>query len=259
MKKEIWKDIITWHKGKKYDYTGLYQVSDMGNVRSLDTVKIITRCNKKYKRKFYGKILAPIKIKANYRYINLTKNGEMKSFYIHHLVLNAFVGKRPKGLFCKHKNKINHDNRLENLSWDEWQARDTSSKKASREQIAQIKDLLCDGIKPSIIANYTGASIHIIRRIRHNAECPYQKAVPWPNKPKNFWRQLSYTEHGLKSPCKVYKLSKQDIIDIKELIYRSRKTMDLDLTTIADLYNVDLSLISKINNNKRYKNVGRKL
>ena len=37
--------------------------------------------------------------------------------YLHHLVLYAFVGPRPKGMECRHLNGIPWDNRLENLCW----------------------------------------------------------------------------------------------------------------------------------------------
>ena len=34
--KEIWKDIYFEDKGKIYDYVGQYQISNLGNIRSLD-------------------------------------------------------------------------------------------------------------------------------------------------------------------------------------------------------------------------------
>jgi HNH endonuclease len=36
---------------------------------------------------------------------------------VHGLVLEAFVGPRPDGMQCRHKNGIRHDNRVENLAW----------------------------------------------------------------------------------------------------------------------------------------------
>jgi len=40
-----------------------------------------------------------------------------KPHFRHTLVLMAFVGPRPSGMECNHKNGIKHDNRLENLEW----------------------------------------------------------------------------------------------------------------------------------------------
>lgn len=37
--------------------------------------------------------------------------------YVHHLVLEAFVGPRPDGYEGKHENGIPHDCRLSNLTW----------------------------------------------------------------------------------------------------------------------------------------------
>lgn len=37
--------------------------------------------------------------------------------YVHHLVLEAFVGPRPHGMQCRHINGNSLDNRLKNLAW----------------------------------------------------------------------------------------------------------------------------------------------
>lgn len=38
MEEEIWKDIIIEKNGVLYDYTGIYQVSNLGRIRSLDRI-----------------------------------------------------------------------------------------------------------------------------------------------------------------------------------------------------------------------------
>jgi len=48
----------------------------------------------------------------------LSRNADYHRRYIHHLVLEAFVGPRPPGTECCHRNDIKTDNRLENLRWD---------------------------------------------------------------------------------------------------------------------------------------------
>ena len=72
---EIWKDVPT--------YENLYQVSNLGNVRSLD--RVIK--NHLYK----GKILKPSS-NGLYLKVGLCKNGKKKSVYIHILVAVAFLG-----------------------------------------------------------------------------------------------------------------------------------------------------------------------
>ena len=92
MKKE-WRDI----KG----YEGLYQVSNYGEVYNT--------CRNKMRRNSRGFEL--------YLSIRLSKQNKQKRRYVHHLVLETFVGPRPKGYECNHidENKLN--NRLDNLEW----------------------------------------------------------------------------------------------------------------------------------------------
>lgn len=105
---EIWKDV--------FGYEGIYQVSDFGRIKSLDRI----RCNgKSYK----GKILKPWKSKYNdtdkYRLvISLVKSGKRKHFYIHQLVLNAFIGPCPKEMEICHNNGNGENNNLNNLRYD---------------------------------------------------------------------------------------------------------------------------------------------
>ena len=53
-----------------------------------------------------------------YKKIDLSNNQKRrKSFSIHRLVLETYIGKCPKGLECRHLNGIKTDNRLKNLCW----------------------------------------------------------------------------------------------------------------------------------------------
>ena len=70
--KEEWKDI----KG----YEGLYQVANLGRVKSLG--------NNKSKRE---KILKPGKCKDGYLIVRLYKNGKGKPFTVHRLVALHFI------------------------------------------------------------------------------------------------------------------------------------------------------------------------
>lgn len=93
--KEIWKSV------KGYED---YEVSDLGNVRSLN-----------YYRSGKVRELKPTLYNNGYLHVNLWKNGKMKKFYIHRLVYEAFRGAIPKGLTVDHVNNVKTDNRLENL------------------------------------------------------------------------------------------------------------------------------------------------
>jgi len=99
---EIWRDVV--------GYEGLYQVSNMGRVKSLKRLDSMSR-------HVSEKILSANGLSAGYRHITLARNGDRDKRKIHWLVCEAFLGKRPSGLQCNHKNGKRTDNRLENLEY----------------------------------------------------------------------------------------------------------------------------------------------
>ncbi len=53
-----------------------------------------------------------------YLYVNLCfARGNVRTFRVHRLVLEAFVGPCPEGMECRHLNGVRADCRLENLIW----------------------------------------------------------------------------------------------------------------------------------------------
>lgn len=93
-------------------YEGSYEVSNLGRVRSLD------RTNSKG-WKLRGKVLSPSrKNRSGHLHVLLCTPGTQDSRHVHTLVLEAFVGPRPPGMFACHTNDVPWDNRLENLRWD---------------------------------------------------------------------------------------------------------------------------------------------
>lgn len=58
------------------------------------------------------------KFQSGYSKITLRNNGKRKTFRVHRLVLETFVGPCPKGMQACHNNGVRTDNRLENLRWD---------------------------------------------------------------------------------------------------------------------------------------------
>lgn len=104
---EIWKDI----KG----YERLYQVSNLGRVRSLSRMCVCGKGFSLYK----GKMLKLHKDHKGYLRAHLSKNGKSKLYFVHRLVWEAFNGELPKGMLEIQVNHINEDktdNRLENLN-----------------------------------------------------------------------------------------------------------------------------------------------
>ena len=105
MENEIWKDI----KG----YEGLYQVSNLGRIKSLER-KSKTKGNVEYIKK--EKVLKE-RFSNGYVSVILYKNGTKKNFRVHRLVAKAFLV-NPKNLpQINHINFNRSDNRIENLEW----------------------------------------------------------------------------------------------------------------------------------------------
>lgn len=103
---EIWKDIYFIDNGIVYDYKGLYQVSNMGRVKSL-----------KYHKTNNEKILKFIKSKKGYLRVCLCKNQKTKKFLVHRLVAYMFIPNPDNLLQVNHKNEIRNCNEYWNLEW----------------------------------------------------------------------------------------------------------------------------------------------
>lgn len=64
-----------------------------------------------------NKILKPMRNANGYEYVTISKNGRKKNVYIHTIVAKTFLEQNKNRLYVNHKNKIRHDNRVENLEW----------------------------------------------------------------------------------------------------------------------------------------------
>ena len=110
---EIWIDIkFTDTDSIEYDYTGLYQVSNLGNVKTLEKYDRLGR-------KYNEKIKKLRKEKSGYIRVQLTKNGENKFFAVHRLVAYMFIqNDDPKNkVQVNHINEDKSNNTVENLEW----------------------------------------------------------------------------------------------------------------------------------------------
>ena len=103
---EIWKNIP--------NYENLYQVSNLGNVRSLNHIRNNGK-NKKCLQK--GKTLKPAIQKSDYKFVVLSKNGKTKGYRVHRLVAQTFIP-NPNNLPCvNHKDENRQNNNVSNLEW----------------------------------------------------------------------------------------------------------------------------------------------
>lgn len=90
-------------------YEGLYEVSDLGRVKSLHRPRL--------RGGFWPeRILRPGPQRKGYLTVSLCDRfGQRKSSRVHRLVLAAFVGPCPNGMDVLHRNDVPGDNRLVNL------------------------------------------------------------------------------------------------------------------------------------------------
>ena len=96
LEQEQWRDID--------GYDGMYQVSDIGRVRSLKYGKV--------------RVLRARKNSGGYLQVNLCKNCVGNNIFVHRLVANAFIPNSDETKTqINHKNEVKTDNRVENLEW----------------------------------------------------------------------------------------------------------------------------------------------
>ena len=104
--KEIWKDIK--------EYEGLYQVSNLGKIRTLDRY---VNCLYGQKRLLKGQIVKLFKNNSGYFIVSLYRENKFKNFLVHRLVAQAFIQN------SENKSEVNHidgnkeNNCVDNLEW----------------------------------------------------------------------------------------------------------------------------------------------
>lgn len=95
---EIWKDVK--------DFEGLYQVSNLGNLKRLVS-----------KRVLFERLIGSSIDRYGYVKRALCKDGKMYYFTEHRLVANAFIPNAFNKPSVNHINGIKTDNKVENLEW----------------------------------------------------------------------------------------------------------------------------------------------
>lgn len=163
---EIWKDIN--------GYRGLYQVSNLGRVRSLPRVikRPIGTCMTK------ERILKTFQLKGGYVNVMLRINGRSVNHNVHRLVAETFIPNINPNYDC-----INHidgkkiNNRVDNLEWCNHsinclhsyeKGMSRKDGKLSSEQVLDVRKRLLNGERVTDIANSLNVRKNIISDIKCN-------------------------------------------------------------------------------------------
>jgi len=141
-------------------YEGIYEVSDMGNVRRV--------------AKRQPCMISPNKVRGYYG-VSLRKNGIKKPFYIHRLVMATFVSPCPPECEVNHKNGDKEDNRLSNLEYLSHRANrlysfrvlDKHGWKLTDTDVQSIRSALSQGARQVDLAAKFGVTRQTIWGIHH--------------------------------------------------------------------------------------------
>lgn len=123
MTNEIYKPVV--------GYEGLYEVSNIGNIKSLYL-----------KGKRRDKILKPqANIRDSYFQVVLHKDGIKRKYPIHRLVAKAFLPPIDDKPFVNHIDSNKQNNNVENLEWCNNQENIIHSFKSGLRKVTKIRDV----------------------------------------------------------------------------------------------------------------------
>ena len=119
---EEWKDIVIEKNGVLYDYTGLYQVSNLGRIKSF-----------RGKDKSDGKILRVKPGKSGYVSVTFYKDYDKQVFKVHRLVATAFIPNPENKPEVNHIDENKENNSVMNLEWVTTQENNSRGTKMQRQ------------------------------------------------------------------------------------------------------------------------------
>lgn len=145
-------------------YEGFYEVSDMGNVRSME--RVVPRFSKGTLQQI-RRVSRPLRHSLNhkgYPEVTLTKGAVRNSFRVHRLVAAAFCPGGPQE-HVNHINSIRDDNRAVNLEWC-----------TAQENVEHaIKNDLKNWGRKAIVGLKDGEAVHFFESAGHAGRAGFNK------------------------------------------------------------------------------------
>ena len=139
---EVWKDVV--------GYEGSYQVSNKGNVRSVER-----RNSRGYR--LAGRILKPGHDNDGYLHVVLCKNGKRKTTTVHRLVAEAFIPNPESLPQVNHIDEVKDNNNVENLEWCDSKYNNNHGTMIERAAQARSKKVRAVNIKTGEVLTFNSA------------------------------------------------------------------------------------------------------
>lgn len=145
---EVWKDVA--------GFEGLYQVSNMGRVRSVDRYVPHKRFGQKFCK---GHMMATHVTNSGYLSVNLCRGNKYTSYDVHRLVAIAFLGVHAvDGLEVNHIDEDKRNNKVDNLEWVTKSQNNRHGTKAERQAEKVRKVVLQYDVEGNFLKEWSSAT-----------------------------------------------------------------------------------------------------
>lgn len=136
---ETWKPAL--------GYEGFYEVSDCGNVRSLDREHLTNNKFGPMVRHRKGKLLSRTIGNDGYVQVRLCRDGNAKTLRLARVVLSSFIGVDDKRVEACHLDHDRKNNKLGNLAWGTRQENEDQKSSSGNRPRNTVNNLTCNDVQ----------------------------------------------------------------------------------------------------------------